>query len=319
MNFTPDLSFLYMVTGFVLAAYAVTSNDSIQTLGTFLSSNYKVKWYVLWFAAGTVLVVTLVFSWVINGGDISYGRLTSIPEPEVFQWYHALAPVVLLVLTRYGIPVSTTFLVLSFFSNSLVIQKMLVKTVAGYGLGAIMAYVVWIVLIRFINEHKPVTDPTHARYWRLAQWVVTGYLWSVWLAHDMANIAVFLPRKMSLGHLIFTLVVSLVCLAVIFYRRGGEIQKVILSKSGTRYVRSATLINLVYASVLLIMKEYSHIPISTTWTFVGFLCGRELAVYKNHNRGKPLKSVFPVLTNDFFKITVGLAVSVGLAVLLANP
>ena len=313
-----DASFVFMLTGFLLSAYAVTSNDSVQTLGTFLSSNYNVKWYKLWFAASTVLVITLVYSWYVNDGDISYGRLTSIPRPEVFAWYHAAAPILLLVLTRFGVPVSTTFFVLSFFSEAFVLQKMLVKTIAGYALGAVIAYVVWIILARFINEHEHVTIKSHIRRWRIAQWGLTGWLWSVWLAHDMANIAVYLPRQMSVLHLIFTLSVTLSCLGIIFYRRGGEIQKIILSKSGARYVRSATLINLVYGSVLLILKEYSHFPISTTWTFVGLLCGRELAVYKFHNRGKPLRSVFPVLTRDFFKISIGLSLSIGLALLVAN-
>ena len=43
------------------------------------------------------------------GGDISYGRLNKIPFAEV-QWYHALAPGVLLLLTRLGVPVSKSFL-----------------------------------------------------------------------------------------------------------------------------------------------------------------------------------------------------------------
>ena len=224
----------------------------------------------------------------------------------------------LLVLTRFGIPVSTTFFVLSFFSEGVVLQKMLVKTIAGYALGAVIAYVVWTILARFINEHEPVTIKSHIRRWRIAQWGLTGWLWSVWLAHDMANIAVYLPRQMSFLHLIFALSVTVASLGIIFYRRGGEIQKIILSKSGARYVRSATLINLVYGSVLLILKEYSHFPISTTWAFIGLLCGRELAVYKFHNRGKPLRSVFPVLTRDFFKISIGLSLSIGLALVLAN-
>ncbi len=42
--------------------------------------------------------------------------------------------------------------------------------------------------------------------WRYLQWISTGYLWAVWLMHDMANIAVYLPRQMGVEYLIFTLV-----------------------------------------------------------------------------------------------------------------
>ena len=34
-----ELTLLYMVVGFTLAAYSVVANDSVQTLGTWLASN----------------------------------------------------------------------------------------------------------------------------------------------------------------------------------------------------------------------------------------------------------------------------------------
>jgi hypothetical protein len=78
--------------GFLLAAYSVVANDSVQTLGTFLASNSRHRWYVLWLGASVVLVATLVAGWMLNGGDISYGRLDSIPLPDAFGWPHAAAP-----------------------------------------------------------------------------------------------------------------------------------------------------------------------------------------------------------------------------------
>ena len=38
--------------GFTLAAYSVVGNDSIQTLGTFLTSNEDKPWWVLWLLPG---------------------------------------------------------------------------------------------------------------------------------------------------------------------------------------------------------------------------------------------------------------------------
>ncbi len=37
---------VWMWTGFLLAAYSVIANDSIQTLGTWIASNKKVNWEV---------------------------------------------------------------------------------------------------------------------------------------------------------------------------------------------------------------------------------------------------------------------------------
>ena len=97
------------------------------------------------------MILALAWGWYSYNGDISYGRLTRIPYQEI-QWYHAVAPAILLVLTRVGIPVSTTFLVLSAFASTVVLEKMLMKSVVGYGLAAMVAYVCWIVVSRFINE-----------------------------------------------------------------------------------------------------------------------------------------------------------------------
>ena len=56
---------------------------------------------------------------------------------------------------------------------------------------------------------------------------------------------------------------------------------------------------------------------STTWVFVGLLCGRELAVHSLYNSGsKTIKAVWPIIAKDFIKILVGLAVSVVLVLLV---
>ena len=126
-----DLLLLYTVVGFLLASYSVIANDSVQTLGTFIASNSeRFKWYYLWGAASSVLLFTLWFGWASNGGDISYGRLNKIPYQEI-QWYHAVAPAALLLLTRFGIPVSTTFLVLSAFASTFILEKMLLNLLWG--------------------------------------------------------------------------------------------------------------------------------------------------------------------------------------------
>ena len=103
-----DALTLWTLIGFLLAAYSVIANDSVQTLGTWIASNSeKFKWYTLWIASSFVLVLTLWYGWYTNDGDISYGRLDKIPY-QTIEWYHAVAPLILVVLTRYGIPVSTT-------------------------------------------------------------------------------------------------------------------------------------------------------------------------------------------------------------------
>jgi len=302
---------LLAILGFTLAGYSVIANDSVQTLGTWISSNReKVKWYVLWLTSAFLLCATLFYSWYTNGGDISFGRLEKIPYVDV-KWYHSLAPLALILLTRKGIPVSTSFLVLSTFASTMVLGGMLVKSVVGYAVAAVIAYLVWLVTSKFVDEGNDIKDK-HKPYWRVAQWITTGFLWVTWLSHDVANIAVFLPRQLSLFDLIFALGFFTAILGWVFYERGGKIQELIIDKQNTKYVRSATLIDLVYAFILWYFKEVNSLPMSTTWVFVGLLTGRELALTSCLSSKKGIKQVFPMLIKDFVKLLIGLLVSVGI-------
>lgn len=307
-----ELQTIYAAVGFLLAAYAVVGNDSVQTLGTFIASNSRVfKWYWLWIAASAVLVFTLVYGWHINDGDISYGRLAKIPPVEL-QWYHAAAPAALVLLTRIGIPVSTTFLVLSVFASTVVLEKMLVKSIVGYGLAAMVAYILWMVLGHFINEKFNTVKKGTRVYWRTAQWVSTGFLWFTWLSHDMANIAVYLPRALPVELLAVVITVLVGWLGFIFWTHGGKIQEIVLEKTGSRFIRSATIIDLIYAIILWYFKELNSIPMSTTWVFVGVLTGRELAIATVHRTNYKFGYVFPIIGKDFLKMMIGLGVSVAL-------
>jgi len=305
---------LWMVVGFLLAAYSVIANDSVQTLGTWMASNNeRVSYTTMWAAASAVLLWALWYGWYAYGGDISYGRLNKIPFQEV-QWYHALAPGILLLLTRVGIPVSTSFLVLSAFASSFVLEKMLMKSVMGYAVAATFAYAVWWLISKWLDEAKPVEE-SHKVWWIRAQWVTTGFLWWTWLSHDVANIAVFLPRTLTLDLLIMVSAVFVFGLYWMFREKGGRIQNIILEKHNTRYVRSATLIDLFYFVCLYFFKELNDIPMSTTWVFVGLLAGRELAIATFTGK-KKTKSVFPLVGKDFMKMMVGLGASVGIVLLI---
>ena len=307
-----ELTLVYTIVGFALAGWSVIGNDSIQTLGTFIASKEKwFKWYTLATAASGAMAITIIYGWWKYSGDISYGRLTRIPYQEI-QWYHAVAPGILLLLTRIGIPVSTTFLVLSAFAPTAILEKMLIKSVVGYGLAAVIAYICWIAISKFINEKfDEITEKWKITFWRNSVWVTSAFLWATWLMHDVANIAVYLPRQLNVLQLSIVIIYFTILLFYIFKIHGGPIQKVVLDKTGTRYARSATIINIIYAGVLYYFKELNDLPMSTTWVFVGLLCGRELAI-STMNKDYKFKYVFPLIGKDFIKMIFGLSVSVGI-------
>jgi len=304
-----ELLTLWMGVGFLFAAYSVIANDSVQTLGTWIASNNeRFHWRTMWLAASSVLLWALWYGWFTYGGDISYGRLNKIPFQEI-QWYHALAPGLLLLLTRIGVPVSTSFLVLSAFASTFVLEKMLMKSMMGYAVAAVAAYAIWIGVTKILDESKPVKEE-HKQWWRIGQWVTTGFLWWTWLSHDIANIAVFLPRQIPADMMFAISVIFVGGLWFMFREGGGKIQNIVLEKHNTRYVRSATIIDAVYWVILFFFKELNDIPMSTTWVFVGLLCGRELAMATMTGKEK-FKVVFPLIGKDFLKMMVGLAASVG--------
>ena len=63
--------------------------------------------------------------------------------------------------------------------------------------------------------------------------------------------------------------------------------------------------------MLYYFKELNDLPMSTTWVFIGLLCGRELAIATMNKKYK-LRYVFPIIGKDFIKMMVGLSVSVAI-------
>ncbi|WP_225901928.1 hypothetical protein [Zobellia barbeyronii] len=306
-----DFSVIVMYLGFTLAAYSVVGNDTIQTLGTFLSSNERKKWWVLWLFAGGILAVTLIYGYITHGGDVSYGRLAKYPMPEPFSWYYLLPPLILMLLTRTGIPVSTSFLILTFF-NEKNLSSMVVKSLSGYGVAFVTAILLYLAISKLVEKkfiEKSITAKEE-RLWTVLQWCSTGFLWSQWLIQDFANIYVYLPRELDIYTLIFSLVIIMGLLAYIIASKGGAIQNIIKSKTNTVDIRSATIIDFVYGVVLFYFKEMNNVPMSTTWVFIGILAGREIALNYMLRKNEPRAKMFKSLSMDLIKVVIGLAVSI---------
>jgi len=333
---------VFALLGFSLAAYSVVGNDSIQTLGTFLVSNEKRKWWQLWLFAGSIMALVVTLGYLGygeylggKGDDLTFGKFDGIFKgdtvfPTISIWY-VLPPLALLFITRIGIPVSTTFLVLTFFAPK-ALPQMLVKSLGGYGVAFTFAIVAFMVLSR-VTERLFMRHPldgsdhglwTNRTFWTVLQWASTGFLWSQWLTQDLVNIMVYLgdPREVGAGTFVFALGILLAMLGYIFYRRGGKIQEIVRVKNNTQDIRSATFIDLFYGLVLLLFKFDmlgigAKIPMSTTWVFLGMLAGREVALRLRLNEAnEDGRKVWTMVFSDLGKATIGLVVSVLLVVFL---
>lgn len=305
--------------GFLVAGYSAVANDSIQTLGTFLHSNRHRPWWHLWIWLSAVLAVTWVVGWATHDGDMSWGRLATKgfeTAPTSFSIVQLLAPIVLIVVTRLGMPVSTTFLLLSCFATSRAgLEAVLVKSVGGYVVAFVTALAVWWFVARLVRVPCPANQQ---RAWNVAQWISTGFLWSAWLMQDAANVVVFLPRQVDGSAMAVVVVLMIAALGVLVRRRGGEIQQIVASKSHTQDIRAATVIDLVYAIILFGYTKVSTIPMSTTWVFIGLLAGREFMMATRMLERSSLRHVWWMTGKDLLRALVGLLISIILA-LLANP
>lgn len=270
--------------GFLVSAYAAVANDSIQSLGTFIESNKNKKWWIMWLFVGTIFLITVTFSWIYFDGDVTYQRLldsngvSKYPHPDKFGFFQVAAPMVLLIMTRLRMPVSTTFLMLSVFSaDSSGIFSMVTKSLSGYGMAFVLSFVIWFssyeLIRRFFKQRE-----THFM-WSVAQWIISGSLWAVWVMQDGANIAVFLPRQQSLLEFIIFSTVIFGGLGFLFYLRGDRIQGVVSEKVRISDIRAATLVDFTFVLLLIYKLFISTVPMSTTWVFLGVIGGREIAVH----------------------------------------
>lgn len=314
VGLTQDHAGIAMWVGFAIAAYSAVANDSIQTLGTFIASNRNQKWWLLWLFVGGVFLCTVTYSFLTYDGDVTFRRLASkgfAETPTSFSFLQLSAPLVLLVLTRMKMPVSTTFLLLSSFASSASsVGSVLTKSLAGWAVAFVVSFLVWGATSKLMRRH--FTGHAHPA-WRAAQWVTTGGLWSVWIMQDAANVAVYLPRQMSVGHFAGFALVIFFGLGVLFWKGGERVQEVVDEKADVVDLRSATVVNLVYAAILYYFKIHSQMPMSTTWVFVGLLGGRELSMALRGSSGVSVKSATRLLLKDLAFVTVGLVVSLILA------
>lgn len=311
--------------GFLFAAYATVANDSIQSLGTFIESNKDRKWWVMWIFIGTIFLAVVTFSWIYFDGDVTYQRLlnpdgtTKYPHPENFSFFQIIAPLVLLILTRMRMPVSTTFLILSVFSvDTTGITSVVWKSWSGYIMAFILSFLVWYFSYNMIKKY--FKGRKFSQSWSVVQWIVSGTLWGVWVMQDGANIAVYLPRQMDLYEFLIFAATIFAGLGLLFYLRGDKIQEVVSEKVRISDVRAATLVDAIYVILLIYKLFISTVPMSTTWVFLGVIGGREIAISlaRTKKGRKHRKKAGKMIFRDFSSAMIGLFVSIALAA-GANP
>jgi hypothetical protein len=297
--------------GFLLAGTAVIGNDALQTLGTFLEANrgrIGRPLQALYLCA--VLCAVLLLGWSRGDGEPAWGRLSEFPLPERLGWSDLLPPLAVLGLTRLGVPVSTSFLMLTAFRPA-GLPALLRQSLLGYGAALLSGALIYGVAAWLLERPD---EPVHPR-WLTLQWLAGGWLWGQWLIQDLANVYVYLPRRLEAPSMALSLAALCGGVCLLLAADGGPIQRLLTSKRHVHDPRSGTVISTLYGLILAGLAAASRQPLSTTWVFLGLLAGRELALLARLG-GKPA-AVAEMLGGDIARAALGLGVSV--AVSLAVP
>ena len=165
---------------------------------------------------------------------------------QTYNFLCIIPPLTLLILTRFGLPVSTTFLILTFFEPKNLVS-MVSKSLMGYGLALVVGIAVFFAVKRALQSSTNENTAPPAEWWTALQWLSTAFLWSQWLIQDLANLFIYFPRYGEKGNqtlpltwLLIGLGIMLVMQILIFKDGGGKIQEIVNQKSQSNDVREAT-------------------------------------------------------------------------------
>lgn len=250
------------------------------------------------------LVMWIIVEYILKRAEKSHAK-TNVLNFSGMIIKSIIASVVIMVAIGY--------VIIPLISQSFPALEIPESSVVQIGLYTVVVFL--FVLGIFYDSKANVSEWRSSMFWRVAQTFTTALLFWTWLMHDMVNIAVFLPSNFGLEIMLLISVLFLLGLAYTFHINGWPVGNIVTKKTSTNEIVAATMIDLVYFVILLIFKDWSNIPMSTTWVFVGLLAGRQFAI-RAINRidivewGGRMNLAFKESWKDFSKIMVGLGISV---------
>lgn len=302
----------YFFNWFMLAitCYTLIANNYIQSIGTFIINN-KIKF------KSNLIFITLSFtlstliSWLIFDGNIDYNLLNNIEYKKNLAIAMIFIPLLLNVFTKYGIPVSATFLVIPLFSDSNTLNTMLIKTTTSYFLAFMVSFFIWNFIKKHFN-HLMKMDAKPNLFWNIMEYVTTSLVWIAWNMLNICVFVVFVDRKFNIYELIAVSLIVLVVLYIIMTGNNKQIEEIINEKNETENKKSIAVFNLVFALILIYIEFFSNVPLTTTWVFLGLLAGKDLSDSFSENiifsNSKTKKSILKII-KDLHKAIVGIVFS----------
>lgn len=290
--------------------YNVIANNFVQTVGTFVTSSKNISKLNLFLYLAIIFIFNVLLAWKSYDGRIHRGFLEEIEYKDSIRYSALLIPIILNLLTRFRIPISTTFLTLPLFSKTYNLTNIISKAFSGYFVSFIISFIIWNLVYEKYKKHLKSND--NYEFWKAIQYISIGVLWYSWLSTCMSSFLVFLPRKFNIRHLILFLFIGILLLVIIAKNGICNMEEIVEEKSDLKNIRSSVIFNITYSILLLVFKFNDRINITTTWLFLGLLDGRELSITNSKATamsGNSYKTCLKKIFRDLYLSIIGIFVS----------
>ena len=291
-----------------LSVFSVIENSSFQIFGTFLTSNKNKSVFQIFFFIFAIFLATLSFEWITNSGRLDFDRLANINYSNNIDFRSVLAPILLFFLTYKKIPVSTTFILLSGFATKHTVDSMLTKTATSYLVSFVFGYYIWYRLDKLLNGKISNFDNNKLIAWQNIQIISNIGLIIFWIMSNNSNLVVSLPRTFNIPYFLIYILFCAISIFYVVFSRGGKIQSIINAKNGLDNPKTNSIINIAFSLIILMFQYINTTPVATTWSFVGLLSGRELALSMKSFNGVKKITLIKIL-RDLSVLIYGLLIT----------
>lgn len=294
-----------------VSSYTVVANNYIQTIGSFIVNN-KQKFWSNWFFVSVNFTIATLISWFIFNGSLDYSFLKNVEYQKDLNIIIIFIPLLLNIFTKYGIPVSATFLIIPLFGSNSTVHIMLTKTVTSYFLAFMVAFFVWRTIYKYFKNFIKYEKDDLNFFWNFMEYITTALVWIAWNILNICVFVVFVDRDFSIYELLAVNIIVIFVIYIIMVNSGGQIEKIIRDKKDNANKKTTAIFNLLFAIILLSLEFFSNVPLTTTWVFLGLLAGRELAlsyVEKGIFADKKSKISLVKIIKDLNKAIIGIVFS----------
>ncbi len=307
-----DLGIFFNWFMIAVSSYTVIGNNYIQTIGSFIVNN-KQKSINIWIFLSISFIATTLISWFIYEGGVDYLLLKNIEYQKDLDIIIVLIPLLLNIFTKYGIPVSATFLIIPLFGTSNTIHIMITKTITSYFLAFMVSFFIWSFIYKNLTNIIKNTNEEVNKFWNIIEYITTGLVWIAWNILSICVFVVFVDRQFNIYELVIFNLIVIFILYLLINNSGGKIEKIIKEKRGSNNKKTTAIFNLLFAIILLYLQFFSNVPLTTTWVFLGLLAGKELAMtYVESNlfvSGRNMKASLAKIIVDLNKAVIGIVFS----------